>query len=219
MTTLRPPLGAQTVSCVPADLSSSVQLSVYDGYPDSQPWAETFKARFHSGIAIKSYDQVEFISALETGAPFGEFKTESYRVARATGIALKEPKEHSEVLGACIAQALCFARWGAAEQGGSLVLEFQAPQVIGWGLGKAGFSQEHVKARCLQQFLKQAASLMENVHGIGRAKDVKTEFTGDWGPETERVKDRISQACRLSWQNIKSVFNANPGEVYAVFLG
>lgn len=199
------PLRRNPLQSVPANLDSSTCLRIFDDFPDDQAWALEVHAKATALAPQKDYEQVLQLLTLETGAPFGPFNAESYRVSRAFGVVTPgartdPPPSEGSLLGAGIAQGLCYATWKHVNGDSFLTVTFHAPSAFGWGLGKAGLGHEYLKARCLQQFSPQAHDLLEHIRDCGKATAVLVEFLGDWGPETEHFRRGIATTCVHYWK-------------------
>ena len=207
MSHLTVPIDTRPALVTLASFEDDLQLAVYDGYPDSQPWAAEATARAQVSSNPHELKSILDLSGQEMGAPFGPFTAESYRVARAVGV-LTRPERHAhpvpaqELKGVAVSQGLVCATWRNTEIGCFLVVQFHAPHAFGWGEGRASLCQEHLKARCLHQYAHQAKSLLELTAGCERAQSLLTEFIGDWGAETDNIRRGLATTCILYWSAV-----------------
>jgi hypothetical protein len=202
MTTLTSSQFPRPALTVPGDLENQTRLSIYDGFPPGMDWPTEVLSRARVCSTSSELAALEFLTPLALGAPIGDFVAQSYRVARTAGIVteISDAQSDSEIcIGGCVAQGFCHAIWRNTAGANFLVVQFNAPTAFGWGAGKSVLSQEHLKARCMQQYAHQAHSLLENLADCALATAVIPEFVGEWGPESEYVRRGLSTTCLMFW--------------------
>lgn len=175
---------------LPLSGRKSGELMVYGDYPDhEQHW---LSACLNGAKTAASSDASKFmreVGVVEAGAPYGSYCEESQRISRATGLVANE--ETGAVEGLAIAQGRCWAFW----LDDSLVLEFQSPVAIGYGIERFGL--DYLKAACLQQMIGQSESLFSYVDEPERAKAVLVSFTGRWDETTSKIQELIKGRISL----------------------